>query len=418
VSVAEQNLDAPPAEAAALQEAFDRFCEQTARLQVAYEELKEEAERVNLELEEANRQLERRLRELDEAYNFQSSILESIPSAVVVTDLEGVVRTWNAAAETMWGAGREQALGRSFREVMGAHGDLLAGVLEGRRRRETLRRELGGPEPRVISSTACLVEDSAGRPIGAVQVDRDMTRLCELESRLHHHEKLADLGKMAAGLAHEIRKPLNGIKGFASLLDRKLEPEAADRRYVGNIMGAADRLNDMLGRLLDFARPDRLRTGRCDLRAEAESVLEFVRAEQADSPAELTLEVPEEARYVTADADKLKQVLLNLVKNGVEALDGPGRVGICSEAEPDGGVRVSVRDTGRGMAPEEAARVLDPFYSTRPGGTGLGLAVVDRILQLHGTQLEVKSRPGAGTSMEFVLPRDRRGDDQEGAGGR
>ncbi|GAG35566.1 unnamed protein product, partial [marine sediment metagenome] len=246
--------------------------------------------------------------------------------------------------------------------------------MAGHYRRETVRRELGGHDARTISSVACLVEDSAGRPIGAIQLDRDITRLCTLESQLYQQQKLADLGKMAAGLAHEIRKPLNGIKGFASILQRKLEGGDAHRRYVGSIIGAADRLNGMLGRLLDFARPDELSLAPCDLRAEAEQIAEFVRAEEPDSGAVIALEVADDARMVLADRDKIKQVLLNLVKNGVEALAGPGQVRIEAHAERRDAaacVRVKVADTGRGIPPECLDRVLEPFYTDKEGGTGL-----------------------------------------------
>lgn len=407
MAVVEQDAPAPPSQVQALEEAFALFCKQTEQLQEAYAGLKQKAERINLELEEANRELEQRVRELDEAHNFQSSILESIPTAVVVTDLSGTVRTFNAAAERMWGVPREEALGRSFHRVLGEHAGLLADVLAGRCRRESVRRELAGPELRTISSTACLVEDSAGRPIGAVQADQDLTRLSELEARVRQQEKLADLGKMAAGLAHEIRKPLNGIKGFASILERKLDCDSAQRRYIGNIMAAADRLNGMLGRLLDFARPDELKLTRCDLRAEAEEVAEFVRAEGLEDGVHLIVSMPDEARVVLADPHKVKQVLLNLVKNGVEALAGPGRVVVSARLEAADGepqVTVEVADTGRGIAPERLARIFEPFSSDKDGGTGLGLAIVSRILQLHGTRLDVRSRPGEGTAMAFSLP--------------
>jgi two-component system nitrogen regulation sensor histidine kinase GlnL len=166
----------------------------------------------------------------------------------VVTDLAGAIITLNPAAEKMWGLPAERAVGAHFRSVMQPHHELLAGVLAGRYRQESVRRELGGQEPRIISSTACLVEDSGGRPTGAIQLDNDITRLHRLEVELCQQEKLADLGRMAAGLAHEIRKPLNGIKGFASLLARRLPSGESEQRYVGSIMGAADRLNSMLGR--------------------------------------------------------------------------------------------------------------------------------------------------------------------------
>ena len=269
-------------------------------------------------------------------------------------------------------------------------------------------------QERIISSTACVVEDSSGRPIGAIQLDRDMTRLYALESRLHHQQKLADVGKMAAGLAHEIRKPLNGIKGFASMLMRQAAHDDKQHRYVGNIIAAAERLSSMLSRLLDFAKPDALRIERCDLKAEAEEIAEFVRAERPRDGADIVVAIPDEARMVMADRDKIKQVLLNLVKNGVEALEGPGCVRMESRAETQEAgrhVRVIVSDTGRGIPQDKLDAVLEPFCTEKEDGAGLGLSIVNRILSLHGTRLSIQSRQGAGTSMEFLLPADAQRED-------
>ena len=389
----------------ALTEAFEHFTRQTDQLREAYGQLKDEAERVDLELEKANLALQQKVRELDEANNFQRSILESIPIAVVVTDLDGAILTFNPAAEKMWGCSRQQAIGRDFRDVMKPHDALLAGVIERRYRQETLRREVGEGETRIISSTACLVEDSSSRPIGATQLDRDITRECELESQLRQQEKLADLGRMAAGLAHEIRKPLNGIKGFASILERRSEADGRQHRYIENIIGAADRLNGMLSRLLDFARPDTLQAGPCDLRSEAEQICEFVRAEHSFERGEIVVDIPDEACWVVADRSKIKQVILNLVTNGVEALEGPGevRVTACLEADNERLVRMMVSDTGRGIAKDKVGKILEPFYTEKKGGTGLGLAIVSRILQLHGSELLIDSEPGRGTTMQFRL---------------
>jgi len=410
-------LEAPPAkrdrpvkasaeEIHALEGAFEHFVSQTAQLQDAYRQLKKRAEQIDLELE-------RKVDELDLISNFQRSILESIPNAVVVTDLNGTIRTFNSSAEAMWGIRREAAIGLNFIEVMGPHAPLLAGVLLGRHRRETVRREVGDSADgrRIISSSACLVEDSAGRPIGAVQVDQDITRVCALEAQLCQQEKLADLGKMAAGLAHEIRKPLNGIKGFASLLQRKTD--GVQQRHAANIMEAADRLNTMLGRLLDFARPDVLSLLPCDLKAEAELVAEFVRAEDPSRPVAIQVEIADDVRMALADRDKIKQVLLNLVKNGVEAIE-PGRAGRVTilacpapaswRADGKAHVRVTVADSGKGIAPDKLGKIMEPFYSDKPGGTGLGLAIVKRILQLHGSELQIDSTPGSGTQVHFLLP--------------
>jgi signal transduction histidine kinase len=159
--------------------------------------------------------------------------------------------------------------------------------------------------------------------------------------------------------------------------------------------------------LLDFARPDGIRLAACDLRSEAEQIAEFVRAEDASASVDIRVEVPEDARWATADPDKIKQVLLNLVQNGVEASDRGGTVRVAATVQQEGverGVRVAVTDSGKGMSPEQADRILEPFYTDKDGGTGLGLCIVHRILQLHGTSLEVDSTPGQGTTVAFQLP--------------
>jgi PAS domain S-box-containing protein len=407
LAVIDEHIEATPEGSEALEGAFARFVEQTEQLREAYLQLKERAELINLELERANSRLEEKVRQLDELANFQQSILESMPTAVVVTGLDGMIRAFNPAAERMWGVTATEAVGRHFSEVMAPDGGLLSHVLTGKCRREDLRRPAGRGDVTTISSTACLVADSEGNPIGAVQMDRDISRMRSLEERLYQQEKLADLGRMAAGLAHEIRKPLNGIKGFASIMERQVAEDASHRRYIENIVGATDRLNGMLGRLLDFARPDELKPSTCCVAEEAERVCEFVRAEDGDCPVDVITDIPDGLPAVAADPAKIQQVLLNLVKNGVQAIEGEGSVTVrarLEEADRAPAVRVSVVDTGRGIPEDEVQRIFEPFYSNRPGGTGLGLAIVNRILQLHGTQLDVTGEPGKGTCMAFVLP--------------
>ena len=394
----------------ALEEIFQAFSRHTVSLQRTYRRLKEQAANLNLELEQTNARLEGKIRELDKVNNFQRSILSSVPVAVVVTDLDGVIRSFNPAAEQIWNKDADDAVGESYRRVLGRHGWLLRSVLAGRTRHESLRRDVEG-ENRVISSTACLVEDSEGRPIGAVQLDRDVTRLTRMEERLGRQQKLANLGKMAAGLAHEVRKPLNGIKGFASLLRRRFSEDEEGRKYAEHIMDAADRLSRLLARVMGLARPEALDRCRCDLKSQAEQVAEFIRCEDPDRDVHIEIDVPEAARFVMADEDKLKQILLNLMKNAVEASTGSAEVSLTTAEETLDGqrcVHVKIADNGCGMSEETVARMTEPFVSEKDGGAGLGLTVVQRLLRLHDSTLSVSSEPRMGTTMEFTLkPADR-----------
>ncbi len=401
-------IDVEQMDARSLERAFDQFCEQTEKLQTAYDGLKRKVEAANLELEAVNRELEAKVRKLDEMSNFHKSILESIPTAVVVTDLKGGITTFNSAAEDMWGTTAGYARGRHYEEVMGEHGGLLAKVLEDGKRREGVRRELTDGDARVLfSSTADVVHDSRGNPIGAVQTDRDLTQVCILERQLIQQEKLADLGRMAANMAHEIRKPLNGIKGFASLLKHESGTEEKNGRYLANIMSATDRLNNMLGELLDFAKPADARPRPCDLAEAAGEVAQFISAENHHAGDIVTVDIPDDLRFVRADPAKLRQVLLNLVKNAVDAVGNRGKVGVRAEPEAtefggEQGIRVIISDNGSGIAPEKIDVIRQPFFSGN-SGAGLGLAICDRILQQHHSELEINSVVGKGTTVEFRL---------------
>ncbi len=400
------------ASVADLEKTFRRFRRRTAALRNTYVELRDEAERMNEELQQANRRLEEKVRELEEVNSFQNSILASLPVGVIVADLDGVIKRFNPAAEDIWQVDAEEAIGRSVDAVLGGHSQALHGVLSGDVQRQTRQIE-AEDKGMVLSSTVNTVRNGQGEAIGVIQLDRDVSRVQRLEDQLSHSENLADLGRSAAGMAHEVRKPLNGIKGFASLLRRVTDGESADK-YSSRIMEAAGRLDSMLEDLLDFAQPEDVETGSVDLRRLSRQVADFVEAEDEveDADVSVEVEVDENARIVAGDADKMEQVLLNLVKNGVEAIETNGRVLIGTErvelsGEPK--VQVSVTDDGQGIPEEKQDDIVEPFITDKDGGSGLGLAMVQKILRMHGTEMDIESEPGVGTSMQFYLSVSEKG---------
>jgi PAS domain S-box-containing protein len=399
-----------------LENAFRQFNERASVLRQTYVELRGEVARMNHELERVNRRLEAKVQELEEVSSFQNSILSSIPVGVTVTDLDGVIQRFNPPARDIWGVDAEEAIGSSIREVMGCHGQLLERVLAGEPGRRTIQRHLE-ENGMVLATTVSVVRDSRGRSIGAIQLDRDVSRMRRLEDRLCRCENMADLGRSAAGLAHEVRKPLNGIKGFASLLRRMADGEQVGK-YSSRIMQAASRLDAMLEDLLDFARPTGLEPCELDLDRIARSVADLVSAENVDRPrnVRILVDIPPGARRVIGDAGKIEQVLLNLVKNGVEAIEDEGKVRISARPAPEPDedrIRVIVEDTGTGIAPERLEAVQEPFTSDKERGIGLGLAMVKKFLRLHGTDVEIDSVPGEGTSVTFTLPAAEKGEQDD-----
>ncbi|HUL50974.1 MAG TPA: ATP-binding protein [Candidatus Nitrosotalea sp.] len=246
------------------------------------------------------------------------------------------------------------------------------------------------------------------------------TRLVHSQYLLERQEKLATLGTLAAGIAHEIRNPLTSLKARLYTLEKHLQAVPAARKDTDIISAEISRLERIVQDVLSFARP-------ADPKLEkisAETLLREVQGLMSSSletrGIQLVLEAPTDLQ-IRADGGHLKQVLINLVRNGAEAIDGAGRITLRARATRAslGGSETSVvilevSDTGRGIAPEAEKRLFDPFFSTKEAGTGLGLPIAARIVERHGGLLQYQTRPGRGTTFGVVLPREM-GDTSSGA---
>jgi len=238
---------------------------------------------------------------------------------------------------------------------------------------------------------------------------------------MQERDRLAALGQMAAGLAHEVKNPLGAIKGAAQLLfdpghDTKLSQ--ADMEFVSIILEEVERLDRVVGSVLDYARPSKGDAGAVDVNAVVKRTLTVMasdRTEECDLQTDLTEFLP----LVRADAEQLRQVLINLIRNAVQAMGGRGTVQVTTRRRSErasGGlgrdpaptqtewIEVAVRDEGPGIAPQVQKNLFVPFFTTKDRGTGLGLAISQRVVEEMGGRIEVVSRPGAGSTFSLVLP--------------
>ena len=225
----------------------------------------------------------------------------------------------------------------------------------------------------------------------------------EREHRLIRSERLATVGRMAAQITHEIRNPLASLGLYVELLGDELAQDGEARRLVASIGNEIDRLSEITETYLRFVRLPRPKLEREDLGAVATAVMEFARAELSKGGISLELSVAAGLPEVAADENQIRQALLNLVRNAREAMPSGGKLRV----EVTGGVgqvRMSITDTGPGIAPEHLGKIFDPFFSTKEKGTGLGLALVQQILAEHGGRIEVASAPGGGTVFTLTLP--------------
>lgn len=326
---------------------------------------------------------------IKELVGLQNRIVAAMPSGLITCDAAGRVTFLNPSARQILALTEVDAVGRALDEV-------LPGV--SRLPNEIRRAELAvqtGVGSRVLGLAITTLDSGASG--SRLVVFQDLTELRRAESDLRRVEHLASLGKLSAQLAHEIRNPLASMRGAAQMLATNPGADAARARLSGILMRESDRLSQLVDDFLEFARPPPPRLAPVDLGRLVTEVVELMRVDPA------ARQVTVEARVVSVEAmgdqAQLRQVLINLVKNAIAAV-GPGgtvRVSSLAGQQPT----LSVWDSGGKIPPQDLMRVFEPFYTTREGGTGLGLSTAHSIIQAHGGDIAVSSSPQAGT--EFVV---------------
>ncbi|MGF1466998.1 MAG: nitrogen regulation protein NR(II) [Sandaracinaceae bacterium] len=323
-------------------------------------------------------------------------ILRSMASGLLTTDLEGRVRSVNAVAASVLRAEPSDLVGRRIDD----HFPVVVGEPTFEVRREGLcTRADGTTFP--VGFTQTPLRNAADRVHGSLLLFTDLTELEELRRTAQQAERLAALGRLATGLAHEIRNPLGSIRGSVELVLDARDLSDEDRRLLRLVLGEVDRLNDLVGTMLDVGRPRDPEPTTVDLAAICAELVEV----RGDRSPRVELEVlADRPVHASADPGQLRQVLWNLVRNALHFSPSSGTVRIQVGAAEAARARLSVSDEGPGIAPEDRDRVFDMFYSTRRHGVGLGLALVKQIVEAHRGEVTVESQEGRGTTVSVHLP--------------
>src|SRR5215475_7161279 len=322
-------------------------------------------------------------------------ILAGLEDAVITVDREGKISYFNEAAEMLTEISASQALQQDSTR---GEGDLVT--------------RWGHKVP--VSLTVSPLEDGQGNFLGSVLVLRDLKHRKELEEDLKRADRLAMVGTLAAGLAHEIRNPLGGIKGAAQLLKRSLDRDSSLQDFANIMIREVDRVDKLIEQLLDLSRPAKLELSPLNIH----EVLDDVLLLETQAIEELSIAVKK--RFdpslppIRGDRAQLTQVFLNLVKNAFQAMNRGGSLTVTTRLETDFHIRgegsdrsrliwVDIEDEGVGIKEEDLPHIFSPFFTTKNSGTGLGLAVCYRIVKEHGGLIRVESAEGKGTTFKISL---------------
>jgi PAS domain S-box-containing protein len=393
--------------------------DELGRLALAFNEMTAQLRQQRRDLETADTELHQRFAELSDLKSYTDHILRSLANGLITLDLDGRVITMNPAAELLTGCAASVLTGKPATEAFHHAPELLDVLLE------TLRTRVGVPQlslvlarpdgrPVSVEVATTPLRGAEGQALGVVAMLRDQTPVRELEEQLRRSDRLAALGTLAAGLAHEIKNPLTSIMTFSRHVARRFDDERFRQRFQSVVPRELERINAIVDGLLRLARPARLVLAPVHVPPLIEQALELYGPQIEARGIRVRREWPAGAPPIPGDAEHLYQALLNLVANAIDAMEDEGgtltiRVGWPQAAQGFAGLApdrlvVEVRDTGSGIKPEETPDVFNPFFTTKSGGTGLGLAIAHKIIEDHGGSITFQSTPGQGTVFAVALP--------------
>jgi two-component system sensor histidine kinase PilS (NtrC family) len=341
-------------------------------------------------------------------------IVESIRSGLVTTDLDGNIFTFNRAASEITGYRLDQVVGTSIYDLFGDIREQIDLSLEAAGEGEQLPRfeaDLVTPDGFAvrIGFSVSLLFSEMHEASGFIITFQDLTEIRSMEETVRRKDRLAAVGRVAAGLAHEIRNPLGAMRGAIQVLETNTPPDSVQSSLMDIILKESDRLNRIITNFLDYARPmagEFLETDVGEAIRETISLL----SHSPDLKPEHILEhdVCDEVLTISADVTQLKQIFWNLARNAIQAMPDGGTLTISVDRIPNNRVRITFADTGVGMTQDQVERLFEPFSESTTGGTGLGLSIVYQIVKDHNGAINVRSRKGEGTVITVELPRENR----------
>ncbi len=337
---------------------------------------------------------------------FSNSLVENMPIGLVAADGEGSVTAFNQTAEAILGRKAGDVLGKQAEEVLpGSCRELFRQLADDRRIVEQ-EIDCAVSEGRTIplEVIATTLHEEGGAFLGRVLLFRDMTEMRRLKQEIIRSQRLASLGSLAAGVAHEIRNPLSSLKGFATYFRERYADNPDDRETAETMISEVDRLNRVITQLLEFARPLTMNRLPTSIQTVIRHALRTVEGQTRERGIAIETDLPPEIGEIPLDADRISQVFLNLFLNAIAAMDQGGILRISLKRRDDRTIRIAIADTGAGIRKEDLPRVFDPYFTTKPSGTGLGLPIVQKIVEAHGGEILLESEPGRGTTAILLLP--------------
>ncbi|MBC8440923.1 MAG: PAS domain-containing protein [Deltaproteobacteria bacterium] len=346
---------------------------------------------------------------------FSDNLVENMPIGLVAMDNNDHILSVNPAAKALLNL-------PSAKDLQGIAGQVLPQKLmdlvqsihsHNRLIEKELKVRDGKGKPIILDVVVSPLMDNDGASLGALVILRDLTELSLLKNEIERNKRLAAIGRLAAGVAHEIRNPLSSLKGYATFFKEIFDKGTQNFDIADVMIKEVDRLNHVVSELVELARPVQVSEKPVHIKSLVEDSIKIVEHDAKLHNIAIEMDLDEDVGSIYADKDRLKQVLLNLYLNAIQSMEDFGRLHIqLSRDKSDGKVMITISDTGSGIKKEELPDIFEPYFTTKLSGTGLGLAIVHNIVKAHKGELKVKSEPGQGTVFTIILPDKEMNEDE------
>ena len=346
---------------------------------------------------------------LTDTTNSIGKILSSMYSGVIFINRQGKIITFNSAAEKITGFKEEEVRERQYTEIFNdqetSDSDLLNALNSGYscHDRDVYRIVRDGRKLPLKVSVFPLYNEE-GKIIGAGEIFQDLLKIKELEERVSREDRLASLGKFAAGIAHEVRNPLASIKGFAQYLKGKFSLKGSESYYTDIIIEEVERLDKIVSALLNFAKPKPLHIEMHNINSIIEESLALIEDKARKNHISIMKNLRDDLPLMNMDKDQVKQVFLNIFLNAIQEMEMGGKLEVVSRSNENSSVIVEIKDTGRGISHENIQNIFNPFFTTKESGFGLGLSIANSIIESHGGEIKVISEIEKGTTFTIQIP--------------
>ncbi len=351
---------------------------------------------------------------LNEMKVYTSKLLETMDNAVISVDNKGKIKTFNRKSEEIFNKKKEEVLNKDCQEVLNLNilGESIFKkcLLEKKNISQEIILEEKGLKKKILDLNSSFLTDESGEITGVVAVIRDVTEINDLNEEVARHKRLAALGKLSSGIAHEIRNPLSSIRGLAQFVYNSFSKTDERKEDLNTIIQEVDRLNKLVVQVLDFAKLKKPNLTRFSLNDLIRKITELLKLEIKKKQIKFSLELSPDISQIQADEDQVRQVLMNVVINAIQAIPKKGEIKIKTEKtllKGESAVKLIIKDSGIGITEKDFNQIFDPFFSTKEQGSGLGLSIVYKLIEAHQGEIKVESKEGKGTKLVIFLPQKR-----------